>query len=109
MPLGVFERKGERRKSPAAARRHGEGEEAAIRCGALAHMRKNFAAQAIDRRVIRGCQLGGHVTIETRDKIIDDARQSGPVSIGGASLGLAIKSLGVAKVGVHEAGKQHSP
>ena len=72
-------------------------------------MREDFAAQVIDWRVIRGCLLGGHVLAETRDQIIHDARQFGPVSIGDASLGLAIKFLSVAKVSVHEAGEQHSP
>ena len=57
-PLGVLEREGGRRKSLATARRHGEGEEATIGCGAPAHVREDFAVQMIDWRVIHG--FGGH-------------------------------------------------
>ena len=71
-------------------------------------MVEDFDAQDVDGRGFRGRAHFRHMGVETRNRVVDNVRQSWPIPIDAALLRRAVERLGVPKISVDEARENHA-
>ena len=101
--LRVLQREGEAGKCFAAARGHGEREEARLQQRLGPALAQDVGTQGVDRGVWCRCCFRGHVLVKRNMHL----RQGGKTASAGGFACVEV-SLGIQKVGIHQARKQHA-
>ena len=102
--LRMLQREPERGERLAAAGRDGQREDAGRSSGHVANMRQDFGAEGVYRAV---GGHGGHMGVETRDKVADNGVQGRPLAIRWRRVARGVESLRCKEVAVDKAREHH--